>query len=363
MPALNKLAVNSKVAPLARAKVTAPFTPRFNVAFDVDGVLIKGKRAIPQTRHALDLLQEHKIQYVFLTNGGGMPEPEKAEELSKKLGVHVDPKRLVLAHSPLRSIVEKYKDSNVLVIGGKGSSCKRAALSLGLKNVVTPQEIHSVYPFICTVSMCSAHAVPKSEGLEHVDKPVDAIMMFHESSDWGLDIQVCLDALVSKGGKLGTIKDSEELHSTKQSVPIYFTNPDIVWSNEYPVPRLGEGTFRVCLENIFRNLTGQRLEYTSFGKSMKPTYQYAESVFDKIDPLPVGPDGNPPKRTVYAVGDNPYADIAGANSYGWNSILVRTGVFKPKGDENHRVHPATKVVSNVEEAVRWIIDREITKSK
>jgi ribonucleotide monophosphatase NagD (HAD superfamily) len=62
-----------------------------------------------------------------------------------------------------------------------------------------------------------------------------------------------------------------------------------------------------------------------------------------------------------AIGDNPYADIAGANGYGWQSLLVKTGVFQPEGDENHHTHPATAVVEDVEDAVRWIISNEIRK--
>lgn len=32
---------------------------------------------------------------------------------------------------------------------------------------------------------------------------------------------------------------------------------------------------------------------------MRTTYEYAESLLDKIDPLPKGPDGQPTKRIVY----------------------------------------------------------------
>ncbi|KAG0376687.1 hypothetical protein BGX24_007362 [Mortierella sp. AD032] len=337
MFALFNLRASSKVAPLRHLHTAT--APRFNIAFDIDGVLIKGKQVIPQTRRALELLQENKIPYVFLTNGGGMPESEKAEQLTKKLGLYVNPEHLIVSHSPMKSLVPKYQDANVLVVGGEGSACKHAAHVYGFKNVVTPEEIHSVHPSICPISTCETRAVPWTEkGLENVNKPVDAVMVFHDSNDWGRDLQICLDALVSKGGKLGTIKGSDELHNTKQTVPIYFSNPDI-------------------------NLTGQPLDYITYGKPMKTTYEYAESLLDKIDPLPKGPDGQPAKRTVYAVGDNPYADIAGANGHGWNSVLVRTGVFKPKGDENHHVHPATTVVDHVGDAVNWIIARENMKKK
>ncbi|KAG0331911.1 hypothetical protein BG004_001461 [Podila humilis] len=188
-------------------------------------------------------------------------------------------------------------------------------------------------------------------------------MVFHDSVDWGRDLQVAMDALVSKGGQLGTIRDHDDLQKSKQSVPIYFSNPDIVWSNEYPVPRFGQGTFKMCLESIYQHLTLQELESVTYGKPMKPTYQYAEAVLDMIAPLQKDVHGQVQKRTVYAIGDNPYADIAGANGYGWNSVLVKTGVYQPKEYENHPVHAANVVVDHVEDAIRWIIAKEQMKKE
>ncbi|KAG0195947.1 hypothetical protein BGX28_000335 [Mortierella sp. GBA30] len=311
----------------------------FNIVFDIDGVLIKGKQMIPQTRRALELLQENNVPYIFLTNGGGVRESEKAAQLTKKLGIQVNPDHLIVSHSPMRALVPKYKDSNVLVVGGTGNACKEVAEYYGFNQVFTPKELHDFSPSVCPTSTCTAAPVPVDKSVvQRIEKPVDAVMVFHDSEDWGRDLQVCLDALVSKDGCLGTIKDSDELHSTKQSVPIYFSNPDI-------------------------HFTGQKLEYTSFGKPMTETYKYAEALLDRIAPLEEGSEGQPIRRTVYAVGDNPHADIAGANGYGWNSVLVKTGVYKPKGFENHPVHPASAVVDHVEDAVRWIIAKEQMKKQ
>ena len=48
------------------------------------------------------------------------------------------------------------------------------------------------------------------------------------------------------------------------------------------------------------------------------------------------------------IGDNPYSDIAGADTKGWTTILVKTGVFDPEGqysvNGNDKNHPATHVV-------------------
>lgn len=56
------------------------------------------------------------------------------------------------------------------------------------------------------------------------------------------------------------------------------------------------------------------------------------------------------------IGDNPKADIKGANNIGWNSILTRTGVFK--GEGNDPEDPATVVVADFHEAIERILERE-----
>jgi hypothetical protein len=73
----------------------------------------------------------------------------------------------------MKSLVSKYRDANVMVVGGEGSACKHAAHDYGFKNVVTPEEIHSVHPSVCPISTCEARAVPWTE----------VTIMIH-SSEW-----------------------------------------------------------------------------------------------------------------------------------------------------------------------------------
>jgi len=58
-------------------------------AFDIDGVLMLGSNAIPAGTKALKLLNEKKIPYILLTNGGGKWEHDRVAELSDRLGVNV----------------------------------------------------------------------------------------------------------------------------------------------------------------------------------------------------------------------------------------------------------------------------------
>ena len=51
------------------------------------------------------------------------------------------------------------------------------------------------------------------------------------------------------------------------------------------------------------------------------------------------------------------ADIAGANAAGWPSVLVKTGVYDPA--RGPPTHTPTYIAEDVEEAVRWAIEREM----
>jgi ribonucleotide monophosphatase NagD (HAD superfamily) len=60
---------------------------------------------------------------------------------------------------------------------------------------------------------------------------------------------------------------------------------------------------------------------------------------------------------IYIVAaDNPESDIAGANTAGWKSILVHTGVYNPhRGPPSHQ---PTHQAKDVAEAVRWALEQE-----
>ena len=54
------------------------------------------------------------------------------------------------------------------------------------------------------------------------------------------------------------------------------------------------------------------------------------------------------------IGDNPRADIRGANNIGWLSFLTRTGIHTEKG--NSESDPATMVVENFSEAIDMVLE-------
>lgn len=65
-----------------------------------------------------------------------------------------------------------------------------------------------------------------------------------------------------------------------------------------------------------------KVEYVQYGKPEGLTFDFAERLFADMAHKQGVEIGN-----FYMIGDNPEGDIEGANRKGWNSILVRTGLF------------------------------------
>eukprot|EP00833_Pecoramyces_ruminatium_P008758 jgi/Orpsp1_1/1182790/evm.model.c7180000082668.1 len=324
-------------------------TPQFNVnvnldvtkrkkpgiVFDIDGVLVKGKKVLPETLKTLKLLHTLHIPYMFLTNGGGKTEKKKAQELSQRFQVPIREEQVVLGHSPMRMVPDEIKDKIVLVIGP--DSCKEVAKSYGFKKPIISKEVISWRPEIWPF-----------EGQQMLDCPYDldnecfgAVLMFNDSCTWGQDIQIACDILRSQNGKLGT----QQVPYIKQAVPCYFAAADLLWSNDFPLSRFGQGAFKIAFSKLFKELTGKSVDIIQFGKPEKTTYDFTRDLLEKFSKNYL----NEEISNVYAVGDNPSVDILGANNYGWHSILVRTGVFKT--GENDKKFPAKTVVNNVLDSV------------
>jgi ribonucleotide monophosphatase NagD (HAD superfamily) len=122
------------------------------------------------------------------------------------------------------------------------------------------------------------------------------------------------------------------------------------------VQRLAAGAFTRTLEFLFHHLTGNRLVVQEFGKPLPVTFNFA---MDKLLKWKAQCGfGDDPFSTVFMVGDNPRADVRGANTAGlpWQSVLVETGVFKPTREHpNDPIDPAKFVCKGVEEAVAVVL--------
>lgn len=310
-------------------------------AFDIDGCLIRGGRVLPEARAAVARTVELGVPHVYLTNGGGMTERAKAEQLEAWLGVAVDGERqVVLSHTPMREI-EAFRgtDRRVLVVGT--SAAVEVARGYGFRGAVAPSHLvrndPSLYPFTYCTQPGHGLALPPMDEVARGCAPqdVEAVMVFHDGLDWGLELQVIVDVL------------SHGLERGGAQVPVYFSNGDLLWSNEQRLPRLGQGAFGRSLRRLWKDVSGRELEVTMFGKPEATAYDFSRRLLETQA-------GGRALTHLYGFGDNPESDVRGANDNGWHSVLVRTGVFRGPAD-NCEGDPAHLVCSDVGVGVERVL--------
>ncbi|GAA5898437.1 hypothetical protein JCM6882_007775 [Rhodosporidiobolus microsporus] len=356
-----------------RLLTTSTKGPAF--CFDIDGVLKQGERVLPQAKQVMQILSgnnplKKKYPFICVTNGGGSLELDRSKKLTKELGVEIAEHQIVQSHTIFRSLVPKYGDKPVFVVGGNSDKCRRVAEAYGFKNVYIPADVinwkQSVWPY---------HKLTEKE-LTYVKQadfstiPFAAVLVFHDSRDWGRDIQLVLDLVRAEDGVFGTLKDAKDASAwaKEKQLPVYFSNPDLLWGNEFSQSRFGQGALQESMAAVYKLTTGHELQRSTGGKPTKATYDYAShllysAIESSVTGAPVDLHGTAGGKTptyegrVYMVGDNPASDIAGANGFGWESILVQTGVFRGSKPEEAE-HVPTVVTPDVLEGIKWALERE-----
>jgi HAD superfamily hydrolase (TIGR01456 family) len=341
----------------------------FAFVFDIDGVMSKGDTPLPGSSECLKLLNQHKVPFTVITNSGGQKtEEEYAKTLSRRFGVSFSADRFVQSHTPYRSLVKQLADKTVLVLGGVGDSARSVATKYGFKNVITSSDIFTanekIWPF--EEYTADAHRRNAASICSSTPLTISAIFLFSSPRDWGLDMQIISDLLLSEGGKLGTVsKLNGNSHLPNNGYqqdgqpPIFFCNPDHDWATQYPNPRLAQGAFKAAFEGLWcaDKPAGTCLISSTCGKPTSTTFELAESQL-----LASRAPGSVPLKTIYMIGDNPASDIrlvqCNKSKHGitWRGFLVCSGVYQ-KGEV-----PAFKpnaTFDHVLDAVVWALKFEM----
>ncbi|KAM6976744.1 haloacid dehalogenase-like hydrolase domain-containing 5 [Aplochiton taeniatus] len=281
--------------------------PGFGLLFDIDGVLVRGKTPIPAAKKAFQKLVNSQGQFVvpvvFVTNAGNCLRQTKADQLSHILGVPITQDQVIMSHSPLR-MFKKYLEKCVLV-SGQGPVLD-IAKNLGFENVVSIDMLRESYPLL---DMVDHNRRPKLPSIPIVNLPkIEAVILFGEPIRWETHLQLIIDILLTNGNL-----SSAHQHQGKPHLPLLACNMDLMWMAEAQSPRFGHGTFLVCLENIYKKITGKELKYEALmGKPSELTYHFAEYL---IRCLAIESQWKQPITSLYAIGDNIMTDIYGANLY------------------------------------------------
>ena len=269
----------------------------FGVAFDIDGVLVRGREVLSGAEESVRRLKEARVPFVFMTNGGGDFEHKRKARLENQLripagDIHEDT-HMILAHTPMRELAKVHGNERVLVLGCRNE--RAVAGYYGFDKVVSPQQLaaqhEGLYPFIPR---------PVVEEDPFRGEPIGAIMIMHDPIDWSLEIQVCCDVLLDRIPGLPHI----------DRVPVYNSNEDFVFAGAFPHPRHAQGTFLACLQHVYSMHSGTELDVVRFGKPNPVTYRYAERLLMKQQEAMH--DTSAPLEKIFMIGDNPSADIQGS---------------------------------------------------
>lgn len=279
----------------------------FGLLFDIDGVLVRGRTPIPAAkqcfRNLVDRDGKYKVPVVFVTNAGNCMRQTKAEHLSHLLEVEVSPDQVMLSHSPLRMLTQFHKMR--VLVSGQGP-VEEVAHNLGFEDVVTIDMLREAYPVLDVVdhNRRPKDAIPPTKGLP----PIDAVILFGEPIRWETNLQLIVDVLLTRGNPDDSWSSTQYPH-----IPVLACNMDLLWMAEAKNPRFGHGMFLVCLESLYKKVTGYELKYEALiGKPSVVTYNYAELLIrQQAERL----GWETPVKRLYAIGDNPMADIYGANLY------------------------------------------------
>ncbi|NWW45549.1 HDHD5 hydrolase, partial [Pedionomus torquatus] len=304
--------------------------PSFGFLFDIDGVLVRGKTPIPAAKTAFRKLVNSQGQFlvpvVFVTNAGDCLRQKKADQLSHLLGVSISQDQVMMSHSPLR-MFKRYHEKCVLV-SGQGPVLD-IAQDLGFCQPVTIETLREKHPLLDVVDHDRRPSIL-------VSAYFSSVVLFGEPVRWETNLQLIIDVLLTSGYPGNPYHWENSPH-----VPVLACNMDLMWVAEAQSPRFGHGTFMVCLENIYKKITGKDLKYEALvGKPSKLTYQYAEYL---IRAQATERQWKQPIQTLYAVGgrgsptlpqgdeidnswENELASVAASHC---RSVLVCTGVYNP----------------------------------
>ncbi|NXC72768.1 HDHD5 hydrolase, partial [Anhinga anhinga] len=306
--------------------------PSFGFLFDIDGVLVRGKTPIPAAKTAFQKLVNSQGQFVvpvvFVTNAGNCLRQKKADQLSHLLGVPISQDQVMMSHSPLR-MFKRYHEKCVLV-SGQGPLLD-IAQDLGFCQPITIETLREKYPLLDVVDHDRRPNVLVSE---YFCLKILSVVLFGEPVRWETNLQLIIDVLLTSG-----YPGNPYHHENYPHIPVLACNMDLMWVAEAQSPRFGHGTFMVCLENIYKKITGKDLKYEALvGKPSKLTYQYAEYL---IRAQAAERQWKQPIQTLYAVGgsaalsqddeiDNSWeTELASAAAAHCRSVLVCTGVYNP----------------------------------
>ncbi|ESO97092.1 hypothetical protein LOTGIDRAFT_201919 [Lottia gigantea] len=284
--------------------------PTFGILFDVDGVLARGSTPLDPAKKAFERLKDSqgnlRVPVAYVTNATNRSH-DKAAQICRWFETPVSPENVIHAPTPAK-LLREYHDRHVLVIGQEHRI--EIAEDLGFTNLCTMEDVAAAYPLLDMVDHDNRVVIASGNYTENPNFPrVEAVLMIGEPKRWETNLQLLVDLLLTEGKPT---RAPEDVHTVPQ-LPIIACNMDLQFMAEACMPRYGHGAFLLCLEALYRKITGKDIHYTALiGKPCEITYRFAEHTISRIAKQ-MGIKNKIKK--LYFIGDNPNVDIVGANLY------------------------------------------------
>ena len=321
------------------------------VVFDVEGVLKKGNIPLRGSSDSLLTLSSAGIPFVLLSNSGNTSVSQKLLEINSVLKLprenQLAPEQLILSHSPLANLKDKFLGKMVLVAGDE--NVHEIIRSYGITNYLTVHEYSRLYPFLVpNISKNNSvqettlirETVQKRIGMLPYNVPrIDIVLVMGQFNMIEEALQIVSDILISPDGKPGKLRKENE----KQVAKMIVTDEDLVFQHIFNTPRFSSGIFTIGLKALFKQMYDKEIEYEVLGKPGKAVFEMAKERLVREDYE---------ITEHFIIGDNPEIDIKGGYANGFTPILVESGIHKRYliRDEQECV-----AVKDVRMAVEYII--------
>ncbi|XP_071083455.1 haloacid dehalogenase-like hydrolase domain-containing 5 isoform X1 [Haliotis cracherodii] len=314
--------------------------PDFGILFDVDGVLARGSAALAPAVKAIEKLKDAdgqlRVPCAFVTNACNRTH-DKAKQIAGWFNLEVSCDQVIHAPTPVK-LLRQFHDQHVLVIGQEHRL--EIAKDLGFSNLCTLDDVKEAYPLLDMVDHENRKVVARGYKENNDFPKIEAVLLLAEPTHWEANLQLLMDLLLTEGKPTKAPADPKRV----PQLPVIACNMDLQFMAEACIPRFGHGAFLVCLEALYRKITGKDLEYSTLvGKPCEITYRFAEHTISKVAKT-MGI--RKPIKRLYFIGDNPNVDIYGANLYDrylqkvWNNKKNGNDVTTQQGLPSSRHIPS-----------------------
>lgn len=256
------------------------------VVLDIDGVLMVGRQAAPGAAELLGLLRREGIPFVLLTNDGNNSVDQKTRLLAAA-GLEVEGEAITSSGHVLQDVAREQEltDRLCFVAGRLGEPCYAEAAGMRV-----------------------------TRSLEELEGCRGAVIG-EEAYDW----EPVANGLVN-------------FFLARPEAPLIVPNPDLYFPIGGGRLRLASGAVAALIRTVLR-ARGLLVRLQLLGKPYPPIFRHSHRRLEARSGRRV------PRARVLMIGDSLPADIRGAQSFGYRTALLLTGVTTPETLAGSRVRP------------------------